>query len=685
MILIQRNAVPLFILLAVLAVSIGVLTVGVPFASGEEPEGCDTTTVGISVITEDNEGNPIFVVSQRDVINYTVTLSIPELPNEKVACNYGGGSLTITLPSGETVNIAGTEDTDEIPVVSKGNGFTVGPQSYEVDQNDTIKRNPVDGDSLELAARISYTNGQSYSLPGSSEAQEVSGSSTSTLRMRQPAISVEFSPLGNTGSDTQVVHQGQTAWFQIVVTNTGGFDLHGLAISSAEASSCDRPSNPTGAPFPVLPIQEKTEAYTCQFTPDTALPDNTVIAIEAKATASGKAKNHLGEPLDLVVANRDTTEVVFDKLALGISITPDIQIIREGDEAEFNISATTPSVTDMNDVKIRVVSTDKRLNTDEITVCDRNLGTIAAADEVQSYSCSYRLRQGPNQLIATITGTIPESEGVQLEAGFQLEAEDIANVQVITPGLNIVASSQATVVEGVPTVRIGHTSPISVVVTNTGDSSLSNVSVNSKVGYAGVQNCDHDLNDLGTLDADDARTIKCQSNNLEETSYFVFTVAGIAEDGKEESNESEPITVDVLAPSTAISVDSPAHPTVVVRMVVQTMTITETNDGDSPLRDVRVELNSNGIVPLNREPLTRDSLEYVGGDLNDDWVLDIGETWEWRVVTVAVAGDVVFLSGDSRSLELTATGFGIDQLNGEVTYPGDVDETGTLIVPISSP
>ena len=83
MILIQRNAVPLFILLAVLAVSIGVLTVGVPFAFGEQPEGCDTTTVGISVITTDDDGNQVTVVSQRDVIYYTVTLSIPELPEEK--------------------------------------------------------------------------------------------------------------------------------------------------------------------------------------------------------------------------------------------------------------------------------------------------------------------------------------------------------------------------------------------------------------------------------------------------------------------------------------------------------------------------------------------------------------------------------------------------------------------------
>ena len=50
--------------------------------------------------------------------------------------------------------------------------------------------------------------------------------------------------------------------------------------------------------------------------------------------------------------------------------------------------------------------------------------------------------------------------------------------------------------------------------------------------------------------------------------------------------------------------------------------------------------------------LTQDSVEYVGGDIGDDGIMDVGETWEWRVVTVGIAGDFVLLSPDAHKHEL---------------------------------
>ena len=114
----------------------------------------------------------------------------------------------------------------------------------------------------------------------------------------------------------------------------------------------------------------------------------------------------------------------------------------------------------------------------------------------------------------------------------------------------------------------------------------------------------------------------------------------------------------------------------VLRLVVQILTVTETNDGDSPLTDVYVEVEPTGII------LDRDSLEYVGGDIGDDGIMDVGETWEWRVVTVAVAGNGVFLSEDALNIEFTAIGHGIDILGGDVTFPGDAEERGVIEVPI---
>ena len=99
--LIQRNAVPLFILLAVIAVALGALfTTRSPIAFGEEPVGCNVSTVGISVLATDESGSTVSDTYHGAVLNYQVILSIPELPAGDVACNYSGGSLSITLPNG---------------------------------------------------------------------------------------------------------------------------------------------------------------------------------------------------------------------------------------------------------------------------------------------------------------------------------------------------------------------------------------------------------------------------------------------------------------------------------------------------------------------------------------------------------------------------------------------------------
>ena len=150
-----------------------------------------------------------------------------------------------------------------------------------------------------------------------------------------------------------------------------------------------------------------------------------------------------------------------------------------------------------------------------------------------------------------------------------------------------------------------------------------------------------------------------------------------------------------------------------MRLVVQTLQVTETNDGDSPLTNICVELDPTGnVLPLaasssdammeegqamegesmSADPcagaapevmvLTKDSVEYVGGDTGDDGIMDVGETWEWRVVTVGIAGDYVALPSEALNMRFVAIGHGIDALGGDVTFPGDAEELGEIEVPI---
>ena len=64
--------------------------------------------------------------------------------------------------------------------------------------------------------------------------------------------------------------------------------------------------------------------------------------------------------------------------------------------------------------------------------------------------------------------------------------------------------------------------------------------------------------------------------------------------------------------------------------------------------------------------------------------MDVGETWEWRVVTVGVAGNYVALSEGATGMNYVAIGHGTDILGDDVTYPGDVEELAQIEVPITT-
>ena len=125
----------------------------------------------------------------------------------------------------------------------------------------------------------------------------------------------------------------------------------------------------------------------------------------------------------------------------------------------------------------------------------------------------------------------------------------------------------------------------------------------------------------------------------------------------------------------------------VVQLVIQTVVITETNDGDSDLTNVYVDVDAAGIGPdLTGMRLDRNSPQFVGSmgeDANDDDVLNPGETWEWRVVVVGVAGNVVLLDAGSSSIAVTASGYGTDSLGGVVNPLTDADEIETQSLPFS--
>ena len=218
-------------------------------------------------------------------------------------------------------------------------------------------------------------------------------------------------------------------------------------------------------------------------------------------------------------------------------------------------------------------------------------------------------------------------------------------------------------------INSGDTAKFTVKVNNYGNTDLTDVVVD-----------DHDLSPacdmaLGTLESQTEFEYQCESTALEDdTGDMEITVTGIAPD-EQPVTHSDTIAISVLRPSTIVAVEE--VDTTVLRLVVQVLTITETNNGDSPLTDVYVD------VSPSETHLTIDSKEFLGGDDSGDGVLDPGETWEWRMVIISVAGDHVVVAGDAGTIDVTATGHGTDQLGGDITFPGHATEQHTLAIPIT--
>ena len=665
--LIQRNAVPLLILLAVIAVGVGVLLSRSPSAAlGEEPAGCNVSTVGISILTTGADGATVTETYHGATIIYQVILSIPELPQGDTACNYGGGALTITLPNGEANVVAdddaATTDIPAIPTIEVGSPFTASAVSYVVDQSDAT--------NMELTARADYSGGSTDSVPAGQDKPPAGSSISNTVRIQPPSIEIDMMP--DTTPDTaQLVYLGESAVFDITVTNTGGFALSNVFVSDERAQDCVRD-------FATLAV-DAVENYQCSVK-----PGNNFIN---EATVIGEVVGGVPEDQTQVTAT-DTSEVQVESVAISVTIEPDLQRVRIGNVATFSVTVEVPGTTALDNVTVSVPLAPD---------CDRSLGSLAAAAQ-EVYTCTESadpdvdgsLAQGTHTVTATASGEVP---GLST-----LTASDDAVVEVFALDLWISIEPED------QTIRSGDYAAFTITVGNFGDTALTNVVITNDM----VPECDGTYE---VLDPGAEESYECDSSALTDDLTDTATVNAIApDDGPVSASDSA--NVSILRPSTAVGLEE--LNTTILRLVVQTLRVTETNDGDSDLTNVCVELDTAGnILPLVHEEtdammegegmegeegelvadpcagsdpdiivLTRDSVEYVTGDEGDDGIMGIGETWEWRVITVGIAGNYVPLAEDALNMRFVAVGHGTDELGSDITFPGDAEELGEIDVPI---
>jgi uncharacterized repeat protein (TIGR01451 family) len=251
-----------------------------------------------------------------------------------------------------------------------------------------------------------------------------------------------------------------------------------------------------------------------------------------------------------------------DVINSGIAIakTPDAQTIVSGSTVTFTIN-----VTNTGDVPLTNVTVSDALAPN----CARTFATLTAGQK-QTYTCTRGNVTADFTNSATATGTPP--------VGNVVSATDTALVDVIHPAIDIAKTPDT------QTIVSGSTATFTLAVTNTGDVSLTNVTVSDAL----APNC---ARTFATLTAGQKQTYTCTRANVTADFTNSATATGTPPVGSAVS-DTDTALVDVIHP--AIDIAKTPDTQVIVSGSTVTFTITVTNTGDVPLTNVTI---SDALAP----------------------------------------------------------------------------------------
>jgi len=339
------------------------------------------------------------------------------------------------------------------------------------------------------------------SLPPSTPPPSAPPPSAPPPATAHPAITIVKSP------DVQTIPSGGTATWTITVTNSGDVALTNVRVTDAEAPGCAR----TQADLPALGSMAPgaSASYSCSSANVAA--DFTNVAVATGTPSEGPD-----------VTARDDARVQILLPAIQIVKTPDLQEILQGATATFTITVTNTG---------QVPLTNVRVTDPQAPACARTqaelpaLAAMAPGASVM-YTCARGEVQESFANVAVATGTPP--------VGNDVTDDDDARVVVRLPhpALAIVKSPKRQVVDS------GGTAAFEITVTNTGDVTLTNVTVTDEL----APDCNRSLGTLAPGQA--APTYTCTMANVTAAFDNVAVAAGTPPSGPSvTASDTAPVTV----------------------------------------------------------------------------------------------------------------------------------------------
>lgn len=361
-----------------------------------------------------------------------------------------------------------------------------------------------------------------YKLSG----DPVSDTDTAYVDVIRPELTVSKTP------DYQVVQAGSAATFSVRIANSGDVALSGVVVSDPLTPACNRSIGN-------LPVGSSV-SYDCSIA-------NVQVGFTNEITATGTP------PAGSSISQSDSAQVDVRLDGLLFSKEPDHQIVLENSSAVFTMAITNTSLVDLVNVQIA----------DPLAPgCDRVVGNLASGESF-SYACDMTAVSDLEN-VATVSASTSH--------GLTKVLSDTAALEVINPAVEIARTPVFQYVLS------GDTAFFKVMVTNSGDSSLSDVQVTDPQ----APDCDRTI---GLLQAAEYLTYTCSLANVTSNKVLVAGVSGQSVIGTDVSN-SVTTLVDPISPAVGIE-KYPDYQQIPLGQAVA-FTIVVTNSGDSLLDNVAV-------------------------------------------------------------------------------------------------
>ncbi len=357
--------------------------------------------------------------------------------------------------------------------------------------------------------------------------QAVTDSDTADVTVVVGAIEIQKTP------DLQTILAGDTATFDITVTNGGAIDLSGVTITDPLTPACDT----------AIGALASGASTTISCT-------SAAIGADFTNTATVDAVDAVGNPYS------DADDAFVDVVAPGIALskTPDLQTVVTGGTATFTIAVTNTGDTDLANVVITDAAAPD---------CDTTLPTLLVGETVSS-SCTLAGITADFTNVATVIADEP--------SGGTVSSTDSADVTVLVPAIEIQKTPDYQLA------GLGGNVTFTITVANTGETDLTAVTVADAL----VPACDRVIGDLA-IGAGSSYT--CDAIGVTADFTNVATVSADDPLGNP-VGDSDDADVDVVAP--AITISKTPDLQTLLSGETATFTVTVTNSGDVDLADVVV-------------------------------------------------------------------------------------------------